>query len=149
MRHRLYPLFLGLLMALCTRAQDTLPTGLSADSSIHLTVVRGARYPSFVYSANGEVVNHRDIMNRLKLYDEPAGELQKYRTAKAVTFVWIGAAVGSVITAAVEGSQRNRGAAYTFGGIAFVALIGEFTSRINEARHFRRAIAIYNKRFLP
>jgi len=149
MKHRLYPLILGLLFSLCASAQDTLPSGLSTDSSIHLTIVRAARVPSFTYSANGDVIHHREIMTRLKLYEEPAAELRKYRSAQAVTFVWIGAAVGSVITAAVAGSQHNRGVAYSFGGVALVSLIGEFTSRINEARHFRRAIAIYNRRFIP
>jgi hypothetical protein len=149
MNQNTFLLIVGALFSLCARAQDTLPGGLSQDSSIHASRVQGSKYPRLVYSANGEVLDHHDIMSRLRLYDEPSGALRKYRTAKAVTFVWMGVAVGSVITAAVEGGQRNRGSAYTFGGIAFVALIGEFTSRINEGRHLRKAMAIYNKRFVP
>jgi hypothetical protein len=145
MKH-LYPLICGLLTALCVHGQDRLPEGLSHDSSIHEMRIR---YTHHVYSANDSIIHHREIMTRLRLYDATAGELRRYRNSKAGFFVWTGVTVGSITTAIVEGNQGNRAAAWSFGGAAFIALMGRFATQMRAAEHFRKAIHVYNKRFIP
>ncbi|HVU96331.1 MAG TPA: hypothetical protein VHE34_13970 [Puia sp.] len=145
MKH-FYPLIFGLLAALCVHGQDRLPEGISHDSSIHEMRVR---YTHFVYSANDSIIHRREIMSRLRLYSETAGELRRYRNARAGVFLWTGAAIGSLTTAIVEGNHGNRAAAWSFGGAAFIALLGRFSAQVSAAFHFRQAIHVYNKRFIP
>lgn len=148
MKHPLYPLIFLLLTTSCAFAQDSLRSGLSQDSSIRATLIKGIKYPSLVYSSNGEVIGRRGIVARLELYTEPADELRKYRNARTGTVVWLGVMLGSGITAAVEGSKNNSGARYTLGGIAVAALIGAFVSAGQASLHLDRAIHLYNKRFV-
>ena len=130
-------------------SRDSLQAGLSQDSAIRSTLVQGVKYPILVYSANGQVLNTREIIALLKLYDEPAEELQKYRNGHTGLIVWLGVMLGSGITAAAEGQQGNKGAQYTFATIAVGAIIGAFVSGIQGSMHFDKAIKVYNKRFLP
>jgi hypothetical protein len=155
MKHQLYPLLFLLLTTCCARSQDslqshdTLRSGISHDSSIQATLVQGHKYPSLVYSANGQILSHREILARLQLYPGPADELQKYRNGRTGLLVCLGVMLGSGIAAAAEKDQRNSGAQYTFGGIAVAAAIGAFVSAAQSSLHFGRAIRVYNKRFVP
>jgi hypothetical protein len=158
MKHHLYPLIFLLLAASCAYSQDTLRSGLrhdtlrsglSQDSSIRATLIQGIKYPRLVYSANGEVIGRRGIVARLELYSEPAGELQKYRSANTSFCVFLGAMLGAGIAAAAEGGQNNSGARYTFGGIAVAGLIGALVAAAQASLHLDRAVRIYNKRFIP
>ena len=77
-------LLVVLLLASCGGfSQDSLRLGLSQDSLIRATLVQGIKYPNLVYSANGQVLDRKEIVARLRLYDEPADELQKSRDARA------------------------------------------------------------------
>lgn len=145
----LYPLIFGLLTAFCVHAQDRLPDGLSHDSSIHEMRVYGHGYPRLVFSANDSIIHHREIMTRLRLYSETAGELRGYRNARAGVFLWTGAALGSLTMVIVEGNQHNHAAEWSFGGAVLIALIGRFTSQMRVGEHLRQAIHIYNRRFVP
>lgn len=138
-----------LLSAYAGFSQESMRLGLSQDSSIWATLVAGGKYPNLVYSANGEVLSHHEIVARLKLYNEPADELQRYRDARAGMAVWLGVMLGSGIAAAAERGQGNPGAQYTFGGILIGAVIGVFVAGAQSNRHFAKAIKAYNKRFLP
>ena len=149
MSQNLYLPVVLLLTSLCARSQDTLQTRISQDSSIRATLVAGYKYPSLVYTSNGEVLSHREVVGRLSLYAEPAEELQKYRDARTGRFVWAGVSLLAVVGAAVEKSQNNSGAAYTFGGIFLTAMIAEAITAIGAERHLKQAIHIYNKRFQP
>jgi hypothetical protein len=149
MKHHLYLFLFGLLTALCVHSQDRLPDGFSHDSSIHEMRVYGRGYPRLVFSTNDSVIHHREIVTRLRLYSETAGELRRYRNARAGVFLWTGAALGSLTMVIIEGNQHNHGAEWSFGGAALIALIGRVTSQMRVAEHLRQAIHIYNRRFLP
>jgi len=161
MKHQFYPLLFLLLNTFCAHSQDTLQSrttlhsrdtlqsGISHDSSIYATVIRGYKYSSIAYSANGQVLSNREIIARLQLYPEPAGELEKYRNGRTGFVVWLGVFLGAGITAAAERDQGNSGAQYTFGGIAVAALVMAFVSGGQASAHFDRAIREYNKRFVP
>ena len=149
MKQHLYPLVILLLTGISTYSQDTLPSGISRDSSIRTTLVRGYKYPQLVYSANGEVLNRREIISRLALYPEPTDELQKYRDAQGGMIAWGGVMLVSVFGAAAEKAHNNSGAAVTFAGVFLSAMIGEFITGAQAQRHLKQAIRIYNKRFVP
>lgn len=149
MKHLLCPLAFFLLTASCAHAQDTPPSGISQDSAIHATLVQGHKYPTLVYSANGQILSNREIIARLQLYPEPADELQKYHNGRTGSVVWLGVFVGAAITAGVEKGQGNSGAQYSFGSIALAAVFAVFVSAAQAGMHFDRAIKVYNKRFVP
>jgi hypothetical protein len=128
-------------------SQDSLHTGLSPDSSIRATLVQGYRYPRLVYSANGKVLDRREILARLRLYEAPAGELERFKNARTTMLVCLGAMLASGIGAGVERNQDNPGAQYTMAGIAVGAAVGALIAGAESARHLDRAIKRYNKRF--
>ena len=149
MKQHLYPLIFLLVTTSCAHSQDTPQSDISRDSSIRKTLVQGIKYPQLIYTANGEVIGHSEIVARLQRYAEPADELQKYRNGRTGLIVWLGVMLGSGIAAAAERGQGNSGARYTFGGIAVGAVIAAFVSGEQSSLHFDRAIRIYNKRFVP
>lgn len=147
MKH-LYPLIILLFITSCAHSQDSLQSALGRDSSIRETLVQGPKYPCLVYSANGEVVGRREIVSRLELYSEPAEELQRFRNSRGGVFAWAGVSLASAIGAAVAKSQNSNGVAYTCAGLFLGALIAEFTAAAQAERHLKKAIHIYNKRFV-
>jgi hypothetical protein len=136
------------LASCCAFSQDSLRTGLSPDSSIRATLVQGYKYPRLAYSANNEVLGRREILARLRLYQEPAGELGRFRNARTAMFVCLGVMLASGIGAGAERDQGNPGAQYTLASIAVGAAVGAFIAGAQSERHLDRAIKLFNKRFL-
>lgn len=149
MKQHLYFLLAGLLSALCGRTQDTLQTGIGRDSSIRTTLVQGYKYPRLIYTANGEEIGRREIINRLSLYPETADQLQQYHDAKTGTYIWLGVMLAGVAGAGIEKGQNDQGGAAAFAGVVLTAVIGEFIAGASAQRHLRQAVRIYNKRFVP
>jgi hypothetical protein len=149
MKKHLFLLVLLWLTACSAFSQDSTQSKLSQDSSIKATLVQGYKYPSLVYSANGQVLERREIMTRLRLYEEPAEELQRSQNARTGMVAWLGVMLGSGIAAASQRDQGNTGAQYTFASIAVGAAVAALLAGARSNRHFGKAIAVYNKRFLP
>ena len=123
--------------------------GLSHDSSIHQMRVYGRGYPRLVYSANDSIIQHREVISRLGLYNETAVELHRYRHGRIGFYLLMDAALGSVISGIAVGHHGNRVVAWSFVGAALVAYMGALSTRMTAALHLRKAIVIYNRRFVP